>query len=343
MRLAITEAEKGRYHTYRNPLVGAVIVNDNQIIATGYHRRYGDKHAERMAIDNCKTPEKLKNSTLYVTLEPCAHFGKQPPCVNAVIESGIQKVVVGQFDPNPLVHGKGIQILKDHGIEVVGPVLESASRALNEHYNFFYQHHRPFVTLKQAISMNGQITAAPDQRTAVTANEVNQLVHHERMDYQAILVGAQTVMVDDPLLLPSGEVDFPPTRIILDRGGRLKNYLENQIFKTAGPVVIFSDQLADVTLPEHVQVVKPADFEIKTITKTIGELGIQSIYVEGGQHVNSQFLNAGEYDEMITYVAPKLFPKAGLPMVHLDHSVALRFKSVEQVGPDLRIVSEQVK
>lgn len=203
MAQAIAEAKKGFRQTYTNPLVGAVIVKNGRVISRGAHLQYGHEHAEKNAILHCEVPEELADSSLYVTLEPCYNTGKQPPCTQAIVEAGIKKVVVGQLDPNPLVAGKGLEFLKSQGIEVVTQVLENEARALNPHYNFYHEHKRPYVVLKQAVSLDGKI-AVLGKQTALTDDETNRFVHDERDDYQAILVGADTVLIDNPQLLGAG-------------------------------------------------------------------------------------------------------------------------------------------
>ena len=170
MNLALLEAKRGAKYTHTNPLVGAIIVKDNKIIARGSHLRYGCEHAEKNAISTCKTPEKLFNSTLYVTLEPCNHKGKQPPCTDSIIKMGISKVVVAQLDPNPIVSGKGIKYLQDNGIEVVTGILEREAYFLNYAYNLFHTEKRPYVALKQAISLDGKL-AFTNERTQITGKK----------------------------------------------------------------------------------------------------------------------------------------------------------------------------
>ena len=213
MNLALLEANRGAKYTHTNPLVGAIIVKDNEIIARGSHLRFGCEHAEKNAISTCKTPEKLFNSTLYVTLEPCNHKGKQPPCTDAIVEMGISKVVVAQLDPNPIVSGKGIKYLQDNGIEVITGVLEKEAYNLNYAYNLFHSEKRPFVVLKQATSLDGKL-AFTDERTQITGKEVYNFVRNERDNYQAILVGAKTMLIDNPKLTGANTSIFPPKRII---------------------------------------------------------------------------------------------------------------------------------
>ncbi|EAG2306595.1 bifunctional diaminohydroxyphosphoribosylaminopyrimidine deaminase/5-amino-6-(5-phosphoribosylamino)uracil reductase RibD, partial [Listeria monocytogenes] len=241
MRLAIAEAKKGRYQTFTNPLVGAVIVKEQRVIAKGAHLVYGQPHAERNAIEQCHSSEDLINSTLYVTLEPCNHQGKQPPCTQLIIDSGIKKVVVGQLDPNPIVAGQGKRFLENQGIDVLVGIEETEVRRLNPHYNFYHQHQRPYVALKQAITLDGRIAHDAQTRSAITGSAVWQKVHQERGDYQGILVGSQTVLTDDPTLLTTIETSFPPIRIVVDRRGRTLSQPQLALFADdSAPVWIFT-------------------------------------------------------------------------------------------------------
>lgn len=264
MSQAIAEAKKGFRQTYTNPLVGAVIVKDNHVIARGAHLQYGHEHAEKNAILHCQSPEELVDSTLYVTLEPCHHRGKQPPCTQTILAAGIKKVVVGQLDPNPLVAGKGLAFLKEEGIEVVTGVLEEEARGLNSHYNFYYENQRPYVVLKQAVSLDGKI-AVLGKRTALTDAETNRFVHDERDDYQSILVGADTVLIDKPRLLGAGTSLYPIVRVILDEAGRVFERRDLQIFTDdSAPILIFSKHKV-TDLPSHVKVIDLPEFSIANI------------------------------------------------------------------------------
>ncbi|MBK8155867.1 MAG: bifunctional diaminohydroxyphosphoribosylaminopyrimidine deaminase/5-amino-6-(5-phosphoribosylamino)uracil reductase RibD [Streptococcus sp.] len=305
MSQAIAEAKKGFRQTYTNPLVGAVIVKDNHVIARGAHLQYGHEHAEKNAILHCQTPEELVDSTLYVTLEPCHHRGKQPPCTQAILAAGIKKVVVGQLDPNPLVAGKGLAFLKEEGIEVVTGVLEEEARGLNSHYNFYYENQRPYVVLKQAVSLDGKI-AVLGKRTALTDAETNRFVHDERDDYQSILVGADTVLIDKPRLLGAGTSLYPIVRVILDEAGRVFERRDLQIFTDdSAPILIFSKHKV-TDLPSHVKVIDLPEFSIANILRVLYDEKIQSVYVEGGAAVHDAFLDSGLWDEIISYVTPKL-------------------------------------
>ncbi|WP_270329227.1 bifunctional diaminohydroxyphosphoribosylaminopyrimidine deaminase/5-amino-6-(5-phosphoribosylamino)uracil reductase RibD [Streptococcus infantarius] len=344
MSQAIAEAKKGFRQTYTNPLVGAVIVNDNHVIARGAHLQYGHEHAEKNAILHCQTPEELVDSTLYVTLEPCYHRGKQPPCTQTILAAGIKKVVVGQLDPNPLVAGKGLAFLKEEGIEVVTGVLEEEARGLNSHYNFYYENQRPYVVLKQAVSLDGKI-AVLGKRTALTDAETNRFVHDERDDYQSILVGADTVLIDKPRLLGAGTSLYPIVRVILDEAGRVFERRDLQIFTDdSAPILIFSKHKV-TDLPSHVKVIDLPEFSIANILRVLYDEKIQSVYVEGGAAVHDAFLNSGLWDEIISYVTPKLIGgngKAAISSFRLVEEVLeLQDFSCQKIGNTIRLSAKR--
>ena len=229
MSVAIELAKKGYGYTAPNPVVGAVIVKDGCIIGQGYHEKYGEPHAERNALASCsQSPE---GATIYVTLEPCCHHGKQPPCTDAIIEAGISRVVTGSGDPNPLVGGKGIRILKDHGIQVTEHVLKEECDGLNPVFFHYIRRKTPYVVLKYAMTMDGKIAAYTGVSKWVTGEEARAWVQRERSRYRGIMVGVNTVLADDPLLncrMPGGR---NPVRIICDT--HLKTPMESRIVKTA--------------------------------------------------------------------------------------------------------------
>ena len=198
MMLALELAERGRGRVHPNPMVGAVVVMGGKIIGKGYHEKYGDFHGERNAILSChKNPV---GATLYVTLEPCCHHGKTPPCTDIIIESGIRRVVIGTPDPNPLVAGKGINILKQHGIEVVSGVMEKECLRLNEVFFHFIKNRTPYVVMKYAMTMDGKTAAWTGKSRWITGEIARRRVHEDRLRYTAIMTGVGTVLSDDPLL-----------------------------------------------------------------------------------------------------------------------------------------------
>ncbi|EJN94299.1 bifunctional diaminohydroxyphosphoribosylaminopyrimidine deaminase/5-amino-6-(5-phosphoribosylamino)uracil reductase RibD [Streptococcus ratti] len=344
MALAIEEAKKGFKQTYTNPLVGAVIVKDNQVIACGAHLKYGDYHAERNAIETCSTPEELQGATLYVTLEPCHHTGKQPPCTQAIIEAGIKRVVIAQLDPNPMVSGKGKQFLESQGVSVEVGLLGEEARALNPYYNHFYQEERPYIVLKSAMSLDGKI-ALKGERTQLTGSVANQFIHEERDCFQAILVGSETVLVDNPSLLGKNSSLYPPIRIVLDRRGRIFAKKDLHIFTDdKAPVYIFSQQeVAD--LPSHVTVFTAEQWTVSEVVARLVQEGIQSLYVEGGSCIHDAFYEADLWDEWLLYLSPTLLGGDALPdMSSLRPSRSVKYLSdlsLSQIGQDWRISAKK--
>ncbi|WP_420705960.1 bifunctional diaminohydroxyphosphoribosylaminopyrimidine deaminase/5-amino-6-(5-phosphoribosylamino)uracil reductase RibD [Enterococcus sp. CWB-B31] len=346
MKLAIEEAKKGQGKTYTNPLVGSVIVSGNEVISQGAHLEFGQAHAEKNAIDLCKTPEKLFNSTLYVTLEPCDHYGKQPPCTAIISNSGIKCVVIGQLDPNPLVSGKGVEKLREQGIQVITGILEKEVRSLNEHYNYFFERQMPFVTLKQAMSADGKISFAR-RRTQLTQEAASKRVHEERGSYQSILVGSETILTDNPNLLSTNKSPFPPVRIVLDRRGRVLVHPQFNIFKDkTAPVLIFTEAVVNTEqLPGHVEVVSLSKVTIPAVLHALQERTIQSVYVEGGAIIHDAFLASDCWEEIICYMTPTLLGGNSLPAMssnrETSHLASMKFTEIEKIGEDFRIVGRR--
>lgn len=345
MQKAIDLAKLGTGKTFTNPLVGAVIVKNNAIISTGYHRKYGEQHAEKMAIDQCATPEDLVDSTLYVTLEPCNHYGKQPPCSHAIVASGITKVVIAQLDPNPIVAGAGVTYLEQNNIEVVVGILQEQAEMINEHYNYFHRYGKPFITLKQAISLDGKIAQKDLMRTQITNSEANKQVHEERSQFQAILVGSRTVLADDPQLLTTGDTEYPPIRIILDRQGVTLDFQKFKLYQSDLPIWIFTGHHTANQIPNHVRLFKDDDWTIAKVVDALAKEGVQSIYVEGGAKIHDAFLANNLFEEVITYIAPKLIGGQGTPSFsserEIETPIPLTFHAIEKLGADLRIVSRR--
>jgi len=342
MLAAIEEAKKGKGNTFTNPLVGAAIVKEGQLISLGAHLRYGESHAEVNAIQNCDFPEELFNSTLYVTLEPCNHQGKQPPCTQAIVHSGIRTVVIGQLDPNPLVAGKGKEFLQKHRIKVIVGVEEEQCRALNPFYNYFFEKDRPYITLKQAVTLDGRISIKKGSRYSITGSEAISRVRKERGEYQGIVVGSKTVLVDDPQLLPNAETTFPPVRIVLDRRGRIFKSPKLNLFQTAtSPVWIFTENPERKELLPHVTIFYTPKFSFRFFIETMRQKGLQSLYIEGGAKIHDAFLEENLWDEIISYIAPKLFGGKSPMSFHSERLISeeqqLEFLEVEQLGEDIRV------
>ena len=238
MALALDLARKGAGWTSPNPMVGAVIVKDGQVIGQGYHAKCGDLHAERAALANCQGDP--AGATIYVTLEPCCHHGRQPPCTDAILEAGITRVVVGSGDPNPLVAGKGLDILRSHGVAVTEGVLDAECKALNDVFFHYIQTGRPYVVLKYAMTLDGKLAAYTGASQWITGEEARRHVHTQRSRFRSIMVGVDTVLADDPQLTCRIEGGRNPLRIICD--SHLRTPLSAQVVQTAKEVPTYPGQ-----------------------------------------------------------------------------------------------------
>ena len=353
MRLALELAERGAGWTNPNPLVGAVIVKDGTIIGQGYHQRYGQAHAERNALQSCT--QDPWGATLYVTLEPCCHQGKQPPCTQAILDAGIAKVVVGSHDPNPLVAGKGLEILRRHGIEVETGVCQEACDALNQVFFHYIRTRRPYVVMKYAMTMDGKIATRTGASRWITGPEARAQVHRDRNRYAAILVGVGTVLADDPLLTCRMEGGRNPLRIVCDT--HLRTPLDRQLVRTASqvptlvatcstdPARIFPLEDAGCqvwTLPE-----REGHVDLAALMERLGAQGIDSVILEGGGTLNWAALEQGIVHKVQAYLAPKLLggrdaksPVEGLGVATPAQGIPLKHTTVTQLGADLLLESE---
>lgn len=339
MQLALAEAAKGGSATWKNPQVGAVIVKDGQLLATGYHHQYGQAHAERDAISKLSN-EQLAGATIYVTLEPCFHYGKQPPCSQLLIDSHFARVVVATIDPHQVVGGKGIAQLKAAGIDVEVGLLKDQAEALNRHYFYFYRQQRPWITAKQALSLDGKVAAAPGQATAITNQAARRLVHQERADYHAIVVGAGTVLADDPRLLCETPQLFPPVRVILDRAGRLLDYQDRFVFTDASAptwLVTTNRAATKVDWPPHVTVKLLQNGDWPELLDYFKEAELQSLYVEGGPAVLTELFQAVPVNQLITYLDPQIIGDQGLAGAQFPAGTTFTHRTVTQLGDDIRI------
>lgn len=344
MRLAIAQARRADYTTWQNPRVGAVIIKDNQLLATGYTHEFGGVHAERDAIEKL-TADQLRSATLYVTLEPCSHYGKQPPCANLIIDSGIRRVVIAETDPHALVTGKGIQRLRDSGVAVVTGVLADQAAAVNPHYNFYFQKHRPWVTLKQAISRDDKVAAAPGERTTITNQAVYDRVHQERAWFHGIVIGSQTAIVDNPTLLTTAPTSFPPVRIVLDRRGRLAQHPALNLLQdgAASTWVFTSDPgLKERLADSNAEVIYQADADIPAVVAECGRRGLQALYVEGGPTVHRAFLKSGLVNELLTYQSARRIGEYGVAGAWYPRQNPGHETTVEHLDDNIRISERMV-
>ena len=326
MRRAIELAKKGSGHVNPNPLVGAVIVRDGEIIGEGYHECYGQLHAERNAIANAKKRgNSLEGSTIYVTLEPCCHYGKTPPCTEAIIEEKIARVVVGSDDPNPLVSGKGFQMLREKGLEVIPHFLKEECDAMNHVFFHYIRTGTPYVAMKYAMTMDGKIACYTGDSKWVTGEESRAHVQTLRNHYKGIMAGIGTVLADDPMLNCRIEGGRDPIRIIAD--SHLRIPMDSQLVRTAGQQPLIVACLPDADEEKAAQLqekgvevlripgVTTADIteeqkeviSLPVLMKELGARKIDGILLEGGGQLNESALQAGIVDRIYCYIAPKIF------------------------------------
>lgn len=317
MKRCLSLAEKGKGHVSPNPMVGAVLVKGNRIVGEGYHRLFGGPHAEVEAIRSAG--KRASGSTLYVNLEPCNHFGKTPPCTKLLIKSGISEVVIAMRDPNPQVSGKGLRVLKNAGLNVVEGVLEAEARSLNEHFTKYITTGIPYVTIKVAQSLDGKIANSRGESKWISNKLSRKHVHLLRSEYDAVLVGAKTVISDNPLLtsrIPGGR---NPIRIILD--GKLRISRNANIFSIPLPartIVITSTtsvreknkkirelerrNVEILSLPAN----RDQQISLKRALRALGKCDIASILVEGGSQTFSAFIRNSLADKALIFVAPRI-------------------------------------
>lgn len=353
MKLALQLAGNGCGWTAPNPMVGAVIVKQRKIIGQGWHEKYGALHAERNALLSCTEPP--EGATMYVTLEPCCHYGCQPPCTEAILSSGIKRVVVGSGDPNPLINGKGIQILREHGIEVTEHVLQENCDRLNEVFFYYVRTSLPFVVMKYAMTMDGKIAAYTGMSKWITGEEARKHVQKQRHRYTAIMVGVETILTDNPLLTCHMQGGKNPIRIVCDT--TLRTPLHTQIAMSAGHVpTILATCCTDrekISAYEKtgcrilVVAKKDGHVDLKELMKKLGEERIDSILLEGGGTLNWAALKAGIVQKVQTYIAPKLFggqtaktPVEGTGVSSPTNAFALKNSVITRLGNDYLIESE---
>ncbi|MDX2189215.1 MAG: bifunctional diaminohydroxyphosphoribosylaminopyrimidine deaminase/5-amino-6-(5-phosphoribosylamino)uracil reductase RibD [Bacteroidota bacterium] len=293
MKRAIELALKGLGSVSPNPMVGAVLVVDNQIIGEGYHMKYGGPHAEVHAIESVSDKELLNKSTLYVTLEPCNHFGKTPPCTELIINNQIKNVVIGSVDPNPIVSGKGIKKLEENGISVTKDILEKECQLLNCRFHTFHLQKRPYIILKWAETANGFIANTDYNSKWISNKYSRKLVHKWRSEEDAVLVGFNTAWYDNPQLNVRDWNGRNPIRILLDRHLEIPgNYhLLNQSEKT----IIFNTIENDKS--NKVEYIKINEWSVNEIVKKLYEHNIQSIIIEGGANTIQKFFDENMWDE----------------------------------------------
>lgn len=353
MQTALDLAQKGRGWTSPNPMVGAVIVKNGRVIARGYHARCGELHAERAALAACT--EDPKGATMYVTLEPCCHHGRQPPCTDAILEAGIARVVVGSGDPNPQVAGKGLDILRAAGVEVTEHVLEEACTALNDVFFHYIRTKTPYVVLKYAMTLDGKLAAYTGQSQWITGEEARRHVHTQRGRYRAIMVGVGTVLADDPQLTCRIDGGRNPLRIVCDT--HLRTPLTAQVVQTAQeiPTLIAACETAPAKIKPYEDLgvrvwtlpAKNGRVDLAALMERLGKEEVDSVLIEGGAQLHWAALESGVVNKVQAYVAPKLLggetaksPIGGQGFPHPDQAVRLKSPKLTRLGEDFLIESE---
>ena len=355
MKLAIDLAKGVVGQTSPNPPVGAVVVKDNRVVGVGLHMQAGDKHAEVLAIE--MAGEKAMEADLYVTLEPCAHHGKTPPCSNFIVKSGIRRVFVSAIDPNPLVAGKGIELLEAKGIDVEIGLHQKETNELYKIFFKFIQKRTPYITMKLAMTADGKIAAANGDSKWITSENSRYDTHQLRDKHDAILVGIETILTDNPNLttrLPQGGKN--PIRIILDTHLRIleqANVIKDRQAKT----IIFcgsqaSREKEEKLLKSDIEVIRLENrqIDLKEVVKILGNFGVMSLLVEGGSTIYFSFIQEKLVDELIIYMAPKILGGSsaissigGEGFSHISKSFPLAFTKVELIEGDIKITACPLK
>ena len=357
---AIQLAKKGEGWTNPNPMVGAVIVKDGKIIGEGYHKKYGELHAERNAI--ASLTESAEGAVIYVTLEPCCHHGKTPPCTEAIIEQKIRKVVIGSRDPNPKVAGKGVQMLREAGVTVVEDFMREECDQLNPVFFHYITTKTPYVVMKYAMTLDGKIATKTGASKWITGEAARKEVQHMRHQYMGIMAGIGTVLADDPML----NVRIPglksPVRIICDSGLRIP--MDSQIVKTAKEyrtIVAYAGEHSGEGCKEAeekeeqlhaagVETVSVPDadgrVDLRKLMEYLGKQGIDSVLLEGGAALNGSALQAGIVSCVQTYIAPKIFggqeaksPVGGSGVKLACEAYGFEIKEIRRIGEDILIRS----
>lgn len=356
MKRALALAAQGHPNVYPNPLVGAVIVKEGRVIAEGYHQAYGGPHAEIHALQNAT--ESVVDATMYVTLEPCSHFGKTPPCAHAIIAAGINKVVVASVDPNPLVSGQGIALLKEAGISVEMSGDDTAQQALNHRFMTVMKQQRPFVILKSAMSADGKIATVTGESKYITGPAAREAVHRTRARVKAVLVGSQTAQCDNPSLnVRYFEPDEQPTRIVIDAQAECS--LNLTLFRSAqtqptfwvvGDHITASKRDEAQRLGVHVLALPLQDGHTDwgRLGQELIKLGLDAILIEAGSQLAFHLLRIGWFDQWHCYIAPIILGGqsahsvvGGTGIESINEAVSLRCIEVKNYGDDLRITYQK--
>lgn len=350
MQRAIELALKGEGRVNPNPLVGAVIVKDDKIIGEGYHKKYGEWHAEVNAFNNAT--EDVEGATMYVTLEPCSHYGNTPPCARKIVEKKIKRVVIGAVDPNPLVAGNGIKILEENGIEVITEVLEKECNDMNYIFNKYITTKKPFVIMKTAMTLDGKIATSTGDSMWITGEEARRYVHKIRNKVAAIMVGIGTVLKDNPELTCRLEDGVSPIRVIVDSKGRIPLDAKVLNIKDSAGTIIATTNAIDEDKEKElknmgVKIIKTQGnnkVSLSELMIKLGEMKIDSILLEGGSGLNFSALEEGIVDRIQAFIAPKIVggenaktPVGGDGIKLINDAIQLKDIDIKRFGQDILI------
>jgi diaminohydroxyphosphoribosylaminopyrimidine deaminase / 5-amino-6-(5-phosphoribosylamino)uracil reductase len=349
MRRALELAERGRYTVSPNPMVGCVIVRDGEIIGEGFHRRAGEPHAEIEAMRAAKGD--VGGADFYVTLEPCAHYGRTPPCAEALVAARPSRVIVATGDPHQNVAGKGIAALEEAGIQVEVGLLEDEAERQNERFLHTARTNSPFVLLKAGMTLDGKLATVDRSSQWITSPESRERSLALREEFDAILVGSGTVRADDPQLsrrLGLNDGATPWTRIVLDGEGELPG--DAGVLTDGSPTIVFTTDAALEPRSSAVEIVRLTGtgglFDLESIFSALWDRGIQSVIVEGGSLVHSSLIEKGLWQKMMLFIAPMIVGGGeapsifgGSPIARLTDAYRFRFDHVERLGPDLLLVA----
>ena len=340
MGLALSLAGRRKGLTHPNPTVGCVVVKDGEIVGLGYHERAGYPHAEVVALD--QAGKRAEGATVYVTLEPCTHFGRTPPCTDALIEAKVRRVVVATLDRNEIVRGKGVEKLREAGIEVEVGVREEEAALLNEDFFTYVSQKRPYVTLKLAQTADGRMATATGQSKWITSLQSRKFAHRLRSEASAVLVGITTVLKDDPQLtvrhLP---FERQPLRVVIDP--ELEIPLESKLVRdrSAPTLVVFSKRKPNIEqalVEAGVQLLHMEQINLKDLLEELAEREIVHLLVEGGAYTLTRFLREGLWDRLVVFQAPKLFGNGkgieDLGVVSVEEALKLRIRREWRIGED---------
>ena len=358
MQLALDLAKQGEFTTTPNPSVGCVLVKDGEVVGKGFHAKAGEPHAEVMALR--EAGEKARGATAYVTLEPCSHFGRTPPCAKGLVEAGVSKVIAAMCDPNPQVAGKGLQILSDAGIESAVGLLEENAEQLNKGFLKRMRTGKPFVQLKLAMSIDGKTAMASGESKWITGAQARADVQQYRAKASAILSTSQTVLADDPSLNvrweelpPDVKAVYPqeklhqPVRVILDSGHKVRS--DFKVFLTESPVWLVGEDDYPLTgfpvFSDYLQLDRnQGETRLQALMAELGKRQINTLWVEAGATLAGALIAENLVDELIIYMAPKLLGDQARDLCHLPNLTQLadaplwQLQSCEPVGDDLKLI-----